>query len=145
MCLKKNKTKQNTKNPPKPKNPGGIWQVLTHFYKQLTTICHSEHSHHTSMLCLNSSADRGEICRSQFPRPDAQILQLTMWDSVRCWVLSPHSTKHIFLPLHRELSTSQDWEVCSAMIFFGECSWWICLFNDYHFHVWPLFSWASLH
>lgn len=68
------------------------------------------------MLCLNSSADRREICRSQFPCPDAQIL-LTTWDSVRCWVSSFYSTKYVLLPLHRGLSTSQDWEVYSAMIF----------------------------
>lgn len=46
------------------------------------------------MLCLNSSADGGEICRSQFPCSEAQILHLTMWDSVRCWAPSSHSSKY---------------------------------------------------
>lgn len=70
------------------------------------------------MLCLDSSPDRGEICRSQFPCPDTQILQLTTWDSVRCWAFSFHNTKYVFPPLRRGLSTSQDWEVYSAVIFF---------------------------
>lgn len=97
------------------------------------------------MLCLNSSADRGEICRSQFPCPDAPILHLTTRGSVRRWAPSSHSSKYNSLPLHRGLSTSQDWEVCPVMIFFGAHNWWICLFNDYHFHFWLLFSQASFH